>query len=93
MVVGSGASRDVCGRALIFPARVELKIWDSGRLSRESEDWGYLIMEEGYTKESLLVLRRLTRAISDLLREPVKGYLSALAPLLRPRSTLGEHVQ
>ena len=39
------------------------------------------------------MLRRLTRAISDFLREQVKGYLSALAPLLRPRSTLGEYVQ
>ncbi len=50
-------------------------------------------MEEGYDIQRLLVLRKLTRAIADLLRGQMKEYLSTLAPLLRPRATLGDYVQ
>jgi hypothetical protein len=52
-----------------------------------------LMTEEGYDIQRLLVLRKLTRAISDLLRGQMKEYLSTLAPLLRPRATLGDYVQ
>jgi hypothetical protein len=41
----------------------------------------------------LLVLRKLTRAIGDLLRTQLKDYLSTLTPLLRPTHVLGEYIQ
>jgi hypothetical protein len=50
-------------------------------------------MEENYDVQRLLVLRKLTRAIADLLRGQMKDYLSTLAPLLRPRVVLGDYVQ
>ncbi len=50
-------------------------------------------MEERYDIQKLLVLRKLTRAIADALRGQMKGYLSTLAPLLRPRTVLGDYVQ
>ena len=50
-------------------------------------------MDEPFTKKNLLVLRKLTRATADLLREQMREYLSTLAPLIRPRSVLGEYVQ
>ena len=49
-------------------------------------------MDELNTKR-LLVLRKLTRAVADLLRGQLKDYLTTLAPVLRPRSILGEHVE
>lgn len=48
---------------------------------------------ERYSTQRMLVLRRLTRAISDLLRGQLREYLSALAPMFRPASLLGEYVQ
>jgi len=51
------------------------------------------MMEEDYDVQRLLVLRKLTRAIADLLRGQMKEYLSTLAPLLRPRAVLGDYVQ
>jgi hypothetical protein len=45
-----------------------------------------------YTIQRLLVLRKLTRAVADLLRGQLKDYVSTITPLLRPRSVLGEHV-
>jgi len=45
------------------------------------------------TIQSLLVLRKLTRAITDAVRTQMTDYLVALAPLLRPRLVLGDHVQ
>ena len=50
-------------------------------------------MEERYGTEKLLILRKLTRAIADLLRAQMKEYLSALAPLLRPSVAFGEYIQ
>jgi hypothetical protein len=43
--------------------------------------------------ESLLALRKVTRAIADAVREQMKGYLSTLSPLLRPRLVFGDYVQ
>src|SRR4051812_44811959 len=43
--------------------------------------------------DDLLKLRRLTRAIADVLRDRMQGYLGTLSPLLRPRRTFGDHVQ
>lgn len=50
-------------------------------------------MEEQFNVQKLLVLRKLTRSISDHLRNQVRTYLNTLAPLLRPRSVLGDYVQ
>ncbi|HEY0546742.1 MAG TPA: hypothetical protein VGC91_15290 [Pyrinomonadaceae bacterium] len=49
--------------------------------------------EERYDIERLLRLRKLTRSIADHLRGQMKGYLSTLAPLIRPRAVLGDYVQ
>jgi hypothetical protein len=49
-------------------------------------------MDDRFTTQKLLLLRRLTRAVGDLLRAQLKEYLTTLAPLLRPRSFLGEFI-
>jgi hypothetical protein len=49
-------------------------------------------MDESFTTQKLLLLRRLTRAVGDLLRGQLKEYLATLSPLLRPRTVLGEFV-
>src|SRR5438034_1234029 len=43
--------------------------------------------------ESLLVLRKLTRAITDAVRVQMTEYLKTLTPLLRPKAVLGEYMQ
>jgi hypothetical protein len=43
--------------------------------------------------QSLLVLRKLTRAITDSVRAQMTEYLTTLAPLLRPRMILGDYVE
>jgi hypothetical protein len=43
--------------------------------------------------QSLLVLRKLTRAITDVVRVQMTEYLKTLTPLLRPQVVLGEYVQ
>jgi hypothetical protein len=43
--------------------------------------------------QSLLVLRKLTRAITDAVRVQMSEYLRTLTPLLRPQGLLGEYVQ
>ncbi len=50
-------------------------------------------MDQRYTTENLLVLRKLTRAVADLLRGQMHTYLSALAPVMRPVALLGHYVQ
>jgi hypothetical protein len=50
------------------------------------------VIESNNTQE-LIALRRLTVAVSKLLGEQVRAYLSTLAPLLRPRAVFGEYVQ
>jgi hypothetical protein len=49
--------------------------------------------EEDYGIQKILKLRKLTRAIADLLRGQLTDYLSTLTPMLRPRSILGEYIQ
>jgi hypothetical protein len=51
------------------------------------------MIDEHYSTQRMLVLRRSTRAISELLHAQLREYLSALGPLLRPRSVLGDYVQ
>jgi hypothetical protein len=43
--------------------------------------------------QSLLGLRKLTRAIADVVRGQMTEYLATLAPLLRPKMVLGDHVE
>ena len=50
-------------------------------------------MEEGYDVRRVLALRKLTVAVSKLLSEQLRDYLTTLAPLLRPRSVFGDYVQ
>jgi hypothetical protein len=47
-------------------------------------------MDDTFTTQKLLLLRRLTRAVGDVLRGQLKEYLATLTPLLRPRAVLGE---
>ncbi len=49
--------------------------------------------EEHYPIQRFLKLRKLTRAIADLLRGQLTDYLATLSPMLRPKSILGEYVQ
>lgn len=49
-------------------------------------------MEQRYTTERLLALRKLTRAMAELLRGQMKDYLSTLAPLMHPKTVLGNYV-
>src|SRR6478672_3867169 len=42
---------------------------------------------------SLLVLRKLTRAIADVARVQMTEYLATLAPLLRPTMVLGDYIE
>jgi len=43
--------------------------------------------------QSLLVLRKLTRAVGDAIRTQMMEYLGTLAPLLRPKAVLGDYIQ
>ena len=43
--------------------------------------------------QSLLALRKLTRAITDAVRVQMTEYLKTLTPLVRPKAVLGEYVQ
>jgi len=48
---------------------------------------------EEFTTKKLLSLRKLTRAVADLLRGQLKDYLAALAIQFRPKSVFGEFVE
>jgi hypothetical protein len=43
--------------------------------------------------QSLLALRKLTRAITDVVRVQMTEYLRTLTPLMRPKAILGEYIQ
>ena len=43
--------------------------------------------------QSLLALRKLTRAITESLRAEMTGYLATLTPLLKPTVVLGDYIQ
>jgi hypothetical protein len=43
--------------------------------------------------QSLLALRKLTRAITDALRVEMTGYLATLTPLLKPTTVFGDYIQ
>jgi hypothetical protein len=42
--------------------------------------------------QSLLALRKLTRAIADAVRAQITDHLTTLAPLFRPQTVLGDHI-
>ena len=46
--------------------------------------------EQVFNAKQLLVLRKLTRAVVDSLREQARDYVATLTPLLRPRVALGD---
>ena len=48
--------------------------------------------EDPYSTERLVATRKLTRAVSEVLRGQMKEYLSTLAPLLRPQIALGGYL-
>jgi hypothetical protein len=50
-------------------------------------------MEETYSTQQLLALRKATRSISELLRGQMKDYVSTLAPLFLPRNVLGNYAE
>lgn len=50
-------------------------------------------MDRRDSTQSLLVLRKLTRAIADIARVQMTEYLATLAPLLRPKMVLGDYVE
>jgi hypothetical protein len=43
--------------------------------------------------QSLLVLRKLTRAIADVVRTQMTEYLATLTPLIKPAAALGDYIQ
>lgn len=49
-------------------------------------------MSERDNVQSLLTLRKLTRAIADAVRSQISEYLTTLAPLFRPQTVLGDHI-
>lgn len=50
-------------------------------------------MEEHFNTQRLLIFRKLTRAVADLLRGQMKEHLSTLAPLFRPKIVLGDYIE
>ncbi len=50
-------------------------------------------MDTSYPAQELLALRKLTRAVGEVVLPQMREYVSTLAPLFRPRSVLGEHIQ
>ncbi len=50
-------------------------------------------MEENYNLPRLLTLRKLTRAVTEILRGQMKEHLTTIAPLLRPKNVLGEYIK
>jgi hypothetical protein len=49
-------------------------------------------MNEPYSTNRLLVLRKMTRAIADLLRGQLLDHLTTLVPLLRAKTVFGDYV-
>jgi hypothetical protein len=50
-------------------------------------------MSEPYSVQSILALRKLTRAVAETVRTQIADYLVTLTPLLRPEVVFGGHVQ
>ncbi len=50
-------------------------------------------MDQAFDVSKLLVSRRVTRSISDLLQQQLKSHLATMTPLLEPRLVFGKHVR
>ena len=50
-------------------------------------------MDEIYTTQKLLALRRLTRAIGDVVCTQMAEYIATLTPLFRQKLVFGDHIQ
>jgi hypothetical protein len=50
-------------------------------------------MDENYTIQKLLTLRKLTRAIGEVVCQQMAEYVTALTPLFRQKSIFGDHIQ
>lgn len=50
-------------------------------------------MDQQLDISRLLLLRKVTRGIADLMGGQLRGHLQTLAPLMHPRSVLGEYVR
>jgi len=49
--------------------------------------------DEHYDIQKFLKLRRVTRAIAELLRGQLTEYIGTIMPMLRPKSVFGEYIQ
>ncbi len=49
-------------------------------------------MSQSLDTSKLILLRKITRAISDLLGKELKLHLSTLSPLMQPRDVFGQHL-
>lgn len=49
-------------------------------------------MEDSLSTQQLLVLRKLTRVVADLLLKELTEHLATLTPLLKPKAILGGHI-
>ncbi|MGH8502241.1 MAG: hypothetical protein ACREVE_07155 [Gammaproteobacteria bacterium] len=50
-------------------------------------------MNKGYTTQKLLVLRKLTRGIGEIIGEQMNAYIATLTPLFRQKAVFGDHIQ
>jgi hypothetical protein len=50
-------------------------------------------MEDIYTTQKLLALRRLTRIAGEIINNQMREYMETVAPLFRQRAVFGEHIQ
>ena len=49
-------------------------------------------MDEQISLQKLVLLRKATRVVADMLRAQLKEYLTVLGPLFRPKAALGDYV-
>jgi hypothetical protein len=49
-------------------------------------------MNEDFDTKRLILLRKVTRTVAELLRGQLKEYLSTLTPVIRPKALLGDFV-
>ena len=54
---------------------------------------GILLMSDEFSFSELMDRRKLTTAVAGILTDQLNSYLNTLAPLLRPRATLGNYTR
>lgn len=50
-------------------------------------------MEEAYTAQKLLALRKLTRTTGEIINSQMREYFTSLTPLFRQRAVFGDYIQ